>query len=84
MAWTKLSRKEGGLAPCALPLIADLDKSIAKQFGVLYENSGALRGLFIMDPQGVVRSATINDLPITPGPIDPSAQPRTSGGVDGS
>lgn len=64
LAWSQQPRKEGGLAPCNLPLIADLDKSIAVKFGVLHENSVALRGLFIMDPQGTVRSATINDLPI--------------------
>lgn len=64
LAWSKLPRSEGGLAPCKLPLIADLDKSITKSFGILHDNSVALRGLFIMDPTGLVRSATVNDLPI--------------------
>lgn len=64
LAWSQQARKQGGLHPCALPLISDLDKAIAKKFGVLHEGAVALRGLFIMDPQGVVRSATVNDLPI--------------------
>ncbi len=37
---------------------------MAKAFGVLHDNSVALRGLFIIDPEGVVRSSTVNDLPI--------------------
>lgn len=64
LAWAKQPRKEGGLAPFQLPLIADLNKQMSRAFGVLHDESVALRGLFIMDPSGVVRSATVNDLPI--------------------
>lgn len=64
LAWSRMPRKEGGLAPFSLPLIADLDKSMSRAFGVLHDESVALRGLYIMDPKGIVRSATINDLPI--------------------
>lgn len=48
-----------------IPILADIDKSIAKDYGVLLENPGiALRGLFIIDGNGVVRHQTVNDLPV--------------------
>lgn len=64
LAWSQLERKKGGLAPLNVPLVADLDKSIARKYGVLVNESVALRGLFIIDPQGIVRQSTVNDLPI--------------------
>jgi len=65
LAWTQQSRKEGGLGEMKIPILADLDKSIAKNYGVLLEPVGiALRGLFIIDPAGNVRHITVNDLPI--------------------
>lgn len=66
LAWTKVPRSSGGLgSQLSFPLLADVTKSIATKFGVLIPASGvALRGLFIMDPKGIVRHATINDLPI--------------------
>lgn len=45
--------------------MSDLNKSISRDYDVLLEKEGiALRGLFIIDPQGIVRQITINDLPI--------------------
>ena len=64
LAWSQKPRKEGGLAPLSIPLVSDLDKCIARKYGVLVNNAVALRGLFIIDPNGIVRQATINDLPI--------------------
>ena len=47
------------------PLLSDFQKTISRDYGVLVEEAGlALRGLFIIDPQGVVRQVTINDLPV--------------------
>lgn len=63
-AWANTPRKEGGLSPISIPLVSDLDKSIAKEYGVLFNNSVALRGLFIIDDKGVIRQSTVNDLPI--------------------
>ena len=61
-------RKEGGLAPCKLPLLTDITKQIAKDYGVLIDhgadNGVAFRGTFIIDPKGVLRQMSINDLPI--------------------
>ncbi|EIE87578.1 peroxiredoxin-1 [Rhizopus delemar RA 99-880] len=65
LAWINTPRKQGGLGEMKIPLLADKTKSIAKDYGVLIEEAGiALRGLFIIDPQGVVRQITINDLPV--------------------
>lgn len=62
LAWTQVPRNQGGLGTMRLPLLADLTKQLARDYGVLVEETGfALRGLFIVDKQGVVRHATIND-----------------------
>ena len=44
------------------PLVADLKKEISEAFGVLSPDGIALRGLFIIDKEGVVQHATINNL----------------------
>nr|MBA3846459.1 peroxiredoxin [Planctomycetota bacterium] len=65
LAWRNVARNDGGLGQLEYPLVADLNKSIARDYGVLIEDAGiALRGLFIIDPEGVVRAATIHDLPV--------------------
>jgi len=47
------------------PLLADLTKQVATDYDVLIKDAGvALRGLFIIDPQGIIRQKTINDLPV--------------------
>lgn len=65
LAWINMPRKDGGLGGLKYPLLSDFNKSIARDYGVLVENAGlALRGLFIIDPNGVVRQVTVNDLPV--------------------
>ena len=66
MAWTAQPRKQGGLgSDLQLPLVADKSQKISRSYGVLLEDEGvALRGLFIIDPKGVLRQITINDLPV--------------------
>jgi alkyl hydroperoxide reductase subunit AhpC len=65
LAWTQMNRKEGGLSGLTYPLVADLNKSIARDYGVLIEEAGiALRGLFIINPEGKVAAATVHDLPV--------------------
>jgi len=63
-AWRNTPPKDGGIGPVRYPLVADLDKSIAKAYDVLVNNAVALRGLFLIDKGGVVRHAVINDLPL--------------------
>jgi alkyl hydroperoxide reductase subunit AhpC len=50
-------RKQGGLGPdLKLPLIADRNMQISRDYGVLIEDEGiALRGLFLIDPKGILR-----------------------------
>ena len=65
LAWRQVARKDGGLGDLQYPLVADLTKAIARDYGVLIEEAGiALRGTFIVDPKGVVRAAHIHDLPV--------------------
>jgi peroxiredoxin (alkyl hydroperoxide reductase subunit C) len=64
LAWINTPRKEGGISGVTIPLLADLDKKIASDYGVLLPNGVALRGLFVIDPKGIVRHITVNDLPI--------------------
>ena len=56
------NRKEGGLGDIAYPLVSDLKKQIATDYGVLNDEGVALRGLFIIDREGIVQHATINNL----------------------
>jgi alkyl hydroperoxide reductase subunit AhpC len=62
LAWMKVPRDQGGLGKIDYPLIADLNKDIARSFDVLNNDGVALRGLFIIDPKGIIRHATVNDL----------------------
>jgi alkyl hydroperoxide reductase subunit AhpC len=65
LAWINLDRKRGGLGGLKYPLLSDFNKAIAKDYEVLVEKDGlALRGLFIIDPNGVLRQITVNDLPV--------------------
>ncbi|KAF7313170.1 2-cysteine peroxiredoxin [Mycena kentingensis (nom. inval.)] len=65
-AWASQPRKQGGLGPdLKLPLVADRSMKISRDYGVLIEEEGiALRGLFIIDPKGILRQITVNDLPV--------------------
>lgn len=68
LAWVNQPRKQGGLGGLSYPLVSDITKSISKDYGVLIEegeNAGvALRGLFIINPEGILRQITVNDLPV--------------------
>jgi peroxiredoxin (alkyl hydroperoxide reductase subunit C) len=64
LAWRRTAEKDGGIGKIRYPLVSDLDKSIAKDYGVLHSDSIALRGLFLIDREGIVRHCVINDLPL--------------------
>ena len=64
LAWRNTPRNQGGIGAIGYPLVADLDKKIAQSYGVLLNDSVALRGLFLIDTHGIVRHALINDLPL--------------------
>ncbi len=77
-AWLQTEKKNGGIKGVTYPLVADLSKTIAENFGVLagqydWDDDGnaifegapvAYRGLFLIDKEGVVRHSVINDLPL--------------------
>ena len=62
LAWVNTDRKQGGLGECKYPLVADITKSISRDYGVLLENAGhTLRGLFLIDPNGVLKYQVVHD-----------------------
>ncbi len=62
LAWSEVPREKGGIGEIKYPLLADITKDIARSYGVLIEEAGiALRGVFIIDGNGILKSATINN-----------------------
>src|SRR3954471_15514047 len=60
LAWR---RSHPDLKGLPFPMLADIKREIAQAFGVLDRNEGvALRATFIVDPQNVIRFASVNDL----------------------
>ncbi len=64
LAWQQKSRAEGGLGKVHFPMIADVTKDISRTYGVLNPDGVALRGLFLIDRNGIVRHMLVNDLPL--------------------
>ncbi len=65
LAWTNTPKSSGGIEGVSFPILSDLSKSIAKSYGVLDQKEEvAYRGLFIIDPEGIIRYLQINDLPV--------------------
>ena len=63
-AWKVTPVDKGGIGDVQFPLVADIKKQISRDYGVLFDDAVALRGLFLIDKEGIVRHATINDLPL--------------------
>nr|WP_238718397.1 peroxiredoxin [Petrachloros mirabilis] len=63
LAWILTDLKEGGVGELNYPLVSDLKREISIAYNVLDSEAGmALRGLFIIDPDGVIQHVTINNL----------------------
>ena len=63
LAWIQTDRKEGGIGDIAYALVSDIKKEISTAYNVLDPDAGvALRGLFIIDKEGIIQHATINNL----------------------
>jgi peroxiredoxin 2/4 len=63
LAWTQTDRKSGGVGDLTYPLVADIKKEVSAAYNVLDSEAGiALRGLFIIDKDGVIQHSTINNL----------------------
>lgn len=56
---------DSSLGKLQFPILGDTGHQFSRNFNVLLPEKGiALRGTFIIDPQGVLKSATVNDLPV--------------------
>jgi peroxiredoxin (alkyl hydroperoxide reductase subunit C) len=64
LAWKSTPPDQGGIGQVKYPLVADLSKKISEEYGVLFGEEVALRGLFLIDKEGIVRHALVNDLPL--------------------
>ncbi len=63
-AWLNTAKEKGGISGVSYPLISDIHHTIAKEYDVLSDAGVALRGLFLIDKEGVVRHQVVNDLPL--------------------
>ena len=63
-AWRETDVNNGGIGRVEFPLVSDITKSIARDYDVLLDDAVALRGSFLIDADGTVRHAVINDLPL--------------------
>ena len=64
LAWTRMSRKQGGLGEMAIPIVADFDKQMSTVFGVLLPSGEPLRACIVISPEGMIRQMTLNDHPV--------------------
>ena len=70
LAWINTEKGKGGVANIQIPLVSDITKEISKAYEVLVTSKedellgASLRGLFIIDGKGIIRSLTINDAPV--------------------
>jgi peroxiredoxin 2/4 len=76
--WLQLDKNQGGIKGITYPIVADTNKTISSNYGVIngaYEINEdgdmmatsemiAYRGLFLIDKNGLVRHQLINDLPL--------------------
>jgi peroxiredoxin (alkyl hydroperoxide reductase subunit C) len=63
-AWRETPVNQGGIGRVKMPLVADLTKEISKAYDVLLDGGVSLRGSFLIDADGTIRHAVINDLPL--------------------
>jgi peroxiredoxin 2/4 len=60
-AWINTPRNDNGLGQLNFPLASDITKQVARDYGVLIEEEGvALRGLFIISPEGELKYQVVN------------------------
>ena len=64
LAWLTTPKKLGGIEGVQYPLVSDIQRTIARDYDVLSADGVAYRGLFLIDPKGIVRHQVVNDLPL--------------------
>lgn len=63
-AWKQLPINKGGIGNIQMPMVSDLNKSITRDYGILFNDNIALRGSFLIDKNGIVRHQVVNDFPL--------------------
>nr|YP_010619487.1 2-Cys peroxiredoxin [Xiphosiphonia pinnulata]WAX03500.1 2-Cys peroxiredoxin [Xiphosiphonia pinnulata] len=64
LAWMQLDRESGGVGDLRYPLVSDLRKEISLSFNILNEEGKSLRGLFIIDREGIIQHYLVNSLDV--------------------
>mmetsp|Transcript_2102 Transcript_2102/g.3066 ORF Transcript_2102/g.3066 Transcript_2102/m.3066 type:complete len:222 (-) Transcript_2102:193-858(-) len=59
--WNQIPRNKGGVGKLQIPLIADVTQSMSRAYGVPLIG---YRGMFLVDPRGVIRHTNYNELPV--------------------
>nr|YP_009315770.1 2-Cys peroxiredoxin [Trichogloeopsis pedicellata]SCW24428.1 2-Cys peroxiredoxin [Trichogloeopsis pedicellata] len=62
LAWIQTDRTSGGLGDLNYPLVSDIKKTISRSYNVLNSDGVAMRGLFIIDKEGIVQHSVVNNL----------------------
>lgn len=63
-AWKETPVSRGGIGNVQMPMVGDITKSISRDYGILFNESMALRASFLIDKQGIVRHQVVNDFPL--------------------
>jgi len=62
-AWIQTPREQNGVGPIRYPMASDMTKEVSRAYGILDEETGtAHRGLFIIDPEGILRYQVVTDM----------------------
>lgn len=64
LAWKNTPVNKGGIGNVQFPIVADITKSISRDYDVLIDDAVSLRGTFLIDESGIVRHQVVNDLPL--------------------
>lgn len=64
LAWTQLDRESGGVGNLEYPLVSDLKKEISASYNILNNEGKSLRGLYIIDKEGIVQHLLVNSLDV--------------------
>ena len=64
LAWIQTPRNEGGIGDINYPLVSDLKREICQAYNVLNDDGEADRGLFLINPQGIIMHTTVNKAPV--------------------
>ena len=64
LAWIQTPRNQGGIGDINYPLVSDLKREIAQAYNVLNDDGESDRGLFLINPEGIVMHTTVNKAPV--------------------